>query len=115
MVDSSGPGNVMFAELEFEHITELFSVCGDFDISRREVGMRVARMVRCYRALRVPVWRFLADQLLLPMALGAGGRFLTASPSRHTETNLAVIGKFLDVEIKLENRGRGQYCIEVKK
>ena len=115
MVDSSGPGNVMFAELEFEHITELFSVCGDFDISRREVGMRVARMVRCYRALRVPVWRFLADQLLLPMALGAGGRFLTASPSRHTETNLAVIGKFLDAEIKLENRGRGQYCIEVKK
>ena len=76
---------------------------------------RVAGMVRRYRELEVPVWRFLADQLLLPMAIGAGGKYLTVPPSRHSQTNLEVIRKFLDIEIKLENRKNGQYCIEVKK
>lgn len=114
MVDSPGPGNVLFAELEFEHITELFSVCGDIGLSRGKVAERVAGTVRKYRALQVPVWRFLADQLLLPMALGAGGKYLTAPPSGHTLTNREVIGKFLDVEIVFENKENGQYCIEVK-
>lgn len=115
MVNSPGPGNVLFAELASDHITELFSICGDVDISRKEVAERVAGMVRRYRELEVPVWRFLADQLLLPMAIGAGGKYLTVPPSRHSQTNLEVIRKFLDIEIKLENRKNGQYCIEVKK
>ena len=114
-VDSSGPGNVLFAALEFEHMTELFSVCGDPGISRKAVGERVAGMVNQYCKLQVPVWRFLADQLLLPMAIGAGGKYLTAPPSRHTRTNIGVIGKFLDAEIRLENRVNGQYTIEVMK
>lgn len=113
-VDSPGSGNVMYAELEYENITELFSVCGDFDISRQVVGRRVAKMVDRYRALGAPVWRFLADQLLLPMAVGAGGEFLTAPPSEHTLTNIEVIGKFLAVDIKIVNRQNGQYSIEVK-
>ena len=113
-VPSPGPGNVMFAELQMEAITELFSVCGDVGVSRRAVGERVAGMVNHYRHLQVPVWRFLADQLLLPMAIGAGGAFLTVSPSRHTETNIEVIGKFLEVEIPVEKKSNGHYLIEVK-
>ena len=113
-VDSPGPGNVMFAELEFEHVTELFSVCGDFDLSRKAVGERVAGMVNRYRALSAPVWRFLADQLLLPMAIGAGGAYLTCPPGRHTQTNIEVIRKFLEIGITVENRQNGQYRIEVK-
>ena len=104
----------MFAELEFEHVTELFSVCGDFDLSRKAVGERVAGMVNRYRALSAPVWRFLADQLLLPMAIGAGGAYLTCPPCRHTQTNIEVIRKFLEIGITVENRQNGQYRIEVK-
>lgn len=111
---SPGPGNVMFAELQQEGITELFSVCGDVGTSRRAVGERVADMVNRYRQKKAPVWRFLADQLLLPMAIGAGGTFLTAPPSRHTETNIEVIGKFLEVEISAEKQSNGNYLIEVK-
>lgn len=113
-VPSPGPGNVMFAELRMEKITELFSVCGDVGISRRAVGERVADMVNHYRHMQIPVWRFLADQLLLPMAIGAGGAFGTVSPSRHTQTNIAVIEKFLEVKISVEKRMNGYYLIEVK-
>ncbi len=116
MVKSIGPGNVLFATLEFEHITELFSVCGEYNIPRRDVGERVALMVKKYLRVQVPVGRFLADQLLLPMAIGAGGTFLTQAPSKHTETNIAVIRTFLkDVKIELGKVEKENYIIEVKK
>ena len=43
---------------------------------------------------------YLADQLLLPMALAGGGRFRTGPLSQHTITNIAVIERFLDVSIQ---------------
>ena len=114
-MESPGPGNVLYALLEHENITELFSVCGNFEVSRRIVAERVAGMLNKYVKLGAPVGRFLADQLLLPMAMGRGGAFLTHSPSRHTQTNIEVIRKFLETEIKLENI-KGKTCIiEVKK
>lgn len=114
-VPSPGSGNVMFAELEFEQITELFSVCGEIGVSRREVAERVAKLVNHYRAAQVPVGSFLADQLLVPMAIGAGGKFLTLPPSRHTQTNIHVIKHFLPVQILAENKQNGQFTIEVLK
>jgi len=39
--DSNGPGNVIYAELKFEHITEILSFCGDFKTSA--AGGRRAR------------------------------------------------------------------------
>jgi len=72
-------------------------------------------MVNNYLASGVPVWRFLADQLLLPLAAGAGGNYLTGPLSLHTRTNIEVIGMFLDVGIELENKQNGQYIIKVKK
>lgn len=115
VVKSPGPGNVLYAQMEYENITELFSVCGAFNVSRREVGERVAGMVNKYLALNVPVGRFLADQLLLPMAIGAGGKYLTPPPSKHTQTNIEVIRTFLNTDIELENRKNETYVIEVKK
>lgn len=114
-VDSCGPGNVLLAKLEYENITELFSVCGEFNQSRTVVAKRVIGMVKSYQKYAAPVWRFLVDQLLLPMALGAGGKFLTVSPSQHTETNIAVIRKFMNVQIDVNNLQNGQHIIEVKK
>ncbi|MBQ9337411.1 MAG: RNA 3'-terminal phosphate cyclase [Lentisphaeria bacterium] len=112
---SAGPGNVLFAKLEYEHITELFSVCGGYEIPRRQVSERVAGLVDKYLTLGAPVGRFLADQLLLPMSIGAGGRFLSQPPTKHTTTNIDVIRQFLPVTIELENCKSGTYIIEVKK
>ena len=76
---------------------------------------RVAGMVKKYLSTPAPVGRYLADQLLLPMALGAGGRFLTLPVSQHTTTNCEVIRRFLDVGIGIENNENGTFTIEVKK
>lgn len=37
----------------------------------------------------------LADQLLLPLALGAGGEFRAVNASLHTTTNIDTIERFL--------------------
>jgi RNA 3'-terminal phosphate cyclase len=42
----------------------------------------------------VPVGPHLADQLLLPMALGHGGTFRTTGLTPHSQTNMSVIEAF---------------------
>ncbi len=100
-VDSRGPGNVLFAETAFSEVTELFSFCGSFGTSRKNVADHVAKMTRQY--LRSP-WvagKFLADQLMLPLALGKGGTYRTGELSMHSKTNKVIIGQFLDYEIDI--------------
>jgi len=113
--DSPGPGNVLYLELVRKNITELFSVCGEFNIPRKTVAERVAGMARKYLDSGAAAGRFLADQLLLPMALGKGGKYLTLPPSLHTKTNAEIIGKFLETEINMDNLENGTFMIEVKK
>jgi RNA 3'-terminal phosphate cyclase (ATP) len=57
---------------------------------------------RKYLAADVPVGRHLADQLLVPMALGCAGEFTTPPLTQHTMTNIEVIRKFLAVRIGVE-------------
>jgi RNA 3'-terminal phosphate cyclase (ATP) len=57
--------------------------------------------VRGYQEHGAPVGRRLADQLLLPMALGAGGMFRTGPLSNHTRTNIETIGRFLERGIEV--------------
>ncbi len=67
-----------------------------------------------YLASGVPVGPHLADQLILPMALGKGGEFLTTTPTLHTRTNMSVIQQFLPVQIMAEAADDGNWNIRIK-
>ena len=114
-VESPGPGNALYLELERQHVTELFSVCGEHDIPRATVARRVAEMARKYLESGAVVGRFLSDQLLLPMALGNGGRFLGMPPTLHAQSNAEIIRRFLNVDIKIDDLSNGTFMFEVKK
>ncbi len=114
-VASPGPGNVVYVESETGAVTELFGICGEMQMSRQTVADRVAGLVRTYRERRAPVGRFLADQLLLPLALGAGGAFVTGPLTEHTRTNIEVIRQFLPVAIEVNESANHQFRIEVKR
>ena len=60
------------------------------------------KQARTYIASGAPVSRYLADQLLVPLALAGTGRFRTGPLSRHTTTNIEVIRDFLNVNIGVE-------------
>ena len=71
-----------------------------------KVAAEVVREVHAYLESGVPVGRQLADQLLLPLALAGGGRFLAMPLSKHALTNIEVIRKFLPIEIKITDTGK---------
>jgi RNA 3'-terminal phosphate cyclase (ATP) len=96
-----GPGNLAMVEIETEHHTEVFTGFGEVAVRAEAVATKVAQEARAYIASGVPVSRYLADQLLIPMALVGAGRFRTGPLSRHTTTNIEVIRQFLEVNIDL--------------
>lgn len=97
----TGPGNVLIATLAFEELTEVFAGFGRLGVSAESVGNAVADAVRRYAKREVAVGPFLADQLLLPLALAGGGRFTATALTDHARTNAAVIERFLPVRIAL--------------
>ena len=113
-VKSAGPGNVLIAKLRYDNLTEVFSVCGNFGVSRQSVAKQTVRYTWQYLSRNWVVGQFLADQLMLPMALGAGGDYLTGRPTLHSETNRAVIKRFLDVDVNFRKEDNN-YIMEIEK
>ncbi len=111
--DSKGPGNLLSIEVESAALTEVFTGFGERGVSAEKVAGRTARSVREYLAQAAPVGRYLADQLLIPMAMAGRGRFRTLSPSLHTTTNIEIIKQFLDVAIRLQPIDAHQWEIEI--
>ncbi len=97
-----GIGNVVMVTVRSRHITELFTGFGERGKKAEDVAGELACQVKAYLAAGVPVGPHLADQLLVPMALAGGGRFLTLPPTRHTTTNVQVIERFLPLRFDLE-------------
>jgi RNA 3'-terminal phosphate cyclase (ATP) len=56
---------------------------------------------------------YLADQLLLPLAI-AGGVFVTRRPTAHTLTNLETIRSFLGDRLTLREAANGSIRIEAQ-
>lgn len=105
---SPGPGNVVLLEIESRSVTEVFSGFGQRGVRAETVASTAVKEARRYLDAGVPVGRFLADQLLIPLALARGGVFTTLPLSRHTRTNIAVIEKFLDLTIEVRDiEGKG--------
>lgn len=102
VADSIGPGNALEVAVASGHNTEIVTGFGQRRLSAETVAKRVVREVKRLAKARVPVGEHLADQVIVPMAIGAGGSFLTLPPSRHLKTVVDVARKFLDVDIQLK-------------
>jgi RNA 3'-terminal phosphate cyclase (ATP) len=99
--DSVSPGNYVTVEIRTSELTELITAFGAIGVKAETVAKRAAGNAQKFIEADVAVGEHLADQLLLPMAIGKGGCFHTMEPSLHLRTNIEVIQKFLDVDITL--------------
>ncbi len=113
--NSKGPGNVLTIEIESAALTEVFTGFGQRGISAEKVAGRTVKMVQEYLRHDLPVGPYLADQLLIPMSMAGGGKFRTLSPTRHATTNIAVIKRFLDVNIHLKACGDHQWEVDIRR
>jgi RNA 3'-terminal phosphate cyclase (ATP) len=101
----AGPGNVLLLEIETAHVTEVFTGFGEVGVRAEAVAERAVQEARRYLAADVPVGPYLADQLLLPLALAGGGMFRTVPLTRHASTNIEVIRQFLGTSIDVTRAG----------
>ena len=121
-VDGPGPGNVVSLFLQHENVTEVFVGLGQHGVRAEAIGKAVAQQAQKYLPARAAdyniqtaIGEHLADQLLLPMALLGGGVFTTTDITQHTHTNIDIIRRFLDVDIKLTQNGRKCWTVDVEK
>lgn len=98
-----GPGNCVSIIIIAEGITEVFTALGKRGLPAEQVANQVVQDVRDYLASEVPVSHYLADQILLPVALAGSGTFITGPTSLHTTTNMTVIEQFTHKPFALEH------------
>lgn len=110
---NQGPGNVLLLNLNHEHVIEVFSGFGERGVSAEAVAEKTIAAARRYLSSTAAVSGYLADQLLLPMALAGGGSFTTHEWSEHAETNAAVVQRFLAVNIVTETLDEGVIKVTV--
>lgn len=115
---SPGPGNVVMIELESTNVTELFTGFGERGVRAETVATRVLDSALRYAKADVPVGENLADQLMLPLGVGAyqgtgGGGFRTLALSRHSMTHIQVLKTFLDIKICIQEDGRDDCTIRI--
>lgn len=97
--DALGPGSSLHVLLTCQCLTEVVTGFGTRRVSAEEVALGVVKEVQSYLGHSVPVGDYLADQLLLPLALAGGGRFRATPLSLHSTTNIAVIQRFVDFPV----------------
>jgi RNA 3'-terminal phosphate cyclase (ATP) len=92
-----GPGNALLLTFEHENTTEVFAAFGEKTVTAEQVARHAVQRARHYIASRAAVSEYLADQLMLPLALAGGGGFTVDDVSMHARTNAQVIETFLPV------------------
>lgn len=110
---SRGPGNIVVIEIECEHVTEVFTGFGERGVQAEAVANQAIDATREYIASEAAVGSYLADQLLIPLAISGSGSFTTLPLSRHSTTNIDVIRRFLSLEITTEQVICDQWKISV--
>jgi RNA 3'-terminal phosphate cyclase (ATP) len=98
-----GPGNVVTLEVVSEQVTEVVTAFGRRGVPAEEVAASAVDEIQRYLDSNAAVGEHLADQLLLPMAVGGGGAFTTVHATPHTTTNAEVIAKFLPGRVQFRD------------
>jgi len=105
--NSIGPGNIVTIELEYEHVTEVFTGFGEVKRPAEAVATQAVQLCQRYLKQTAPVGEYLTDQLMLPLAIAGSGSFASTGLSRHAETHLALIREFLSVPVRSEQQKTG--------
>jgi len=104
VTDSDGPGNCVMIRLLGGERTTVFTAFGMRGKRSEEVISEVVNLAEDFLSSGAAIDRFLADQLLIYMAIAKAGSFTTNELSSHLKTNMEVIKKFLPVNFRVEQR-----------
>ncbi len=109
--ETAGPQLWVNISARFESLTHTYLLATD----TRRAFEKECQALRCRleEPRQAPVDEYLADQLLLPLALGAGGRFRCSHVSQHMETNIWTIGHLLPFSVDVRRSTSGGFDVTV--
>jgi RNA 3'-terminal phosphate cyclase (ATP) len=113
LTGSAGPGNAISIIVGFENVTDVFTAFGERGVRAEDVAHQAVKEARRYINSDAAIGEHLADQLLLPLAMGGGGSFTTTPLSSHSVTNIETIRRFVDREIAVTDVRNGMVRVEV--
>jgi RNA 3'-terminal phosphate cyclase (ATP) len=97
------PGAGLFLVADYDNLAAAFSAYGRQGKPAEVVAEEAVAALREHLASGAAVERYLADQLLLPLAIASGpSEFTVAQPTGHLLTNAWVIGQFGIADVAIE-------------
>lgn len=102
---AQGAAHVLFLELAWPDRVTVFSAIGERGKAVESMANKLADKVLRFLGTSALVDSFLADQVIVPLALAGGGALLTEKPSLHTLTCLQVVQQFSGIRTSVERRG----------
>lgn len=109
-----GTGNTVHVGLALDGYAEVFTAFGRLGVPAEAVGQEAALAARAFLGGRASVGEHLADQLVLPMALAAGGSFLTGQPSSHLRTQVETLETFVGRCVTIEPEDAQAHRVRVE-
>lgn len=111
--EDAGPGNVVILELASGRGLTIASGVGQRGLAAEKVARQAINRALQFLGAHVPIDVHLADQLIVPLALAGGGRFLTEKPSLHTLTMLELLPLFTDLKATAAQVESKAWLIEI--
>lgn len=112
--DCISPGNALILCMSLGDCTEAFTEIGELGKSAEKLAQNIARQVNLLRDSRGTVSHYLAEHLLLPMAITGGGSFITPVLTAHTRQTLSLIPRFLPVMFRTEHLDEHSILVELQ-
>ncbi len=109
-----GPGNTILVSLFSEDRREIFSGYGEKGKRAERVAAEVAREAKNFSRSPAQLDPHLADQILIYLALAAGGEFTASELSSHFHTNLKIISEFLKLKAETISREADLSLVKLK-
>jgi RNA 3'-terminal phosphate cyclase (ATP) len=105
--DGGGGGNCVAITIAFEHVTEVFTAIGELRKPAEQIAANAAHAARAYLRATAPAGEHLCDQLLVPLALAAGGELRAMAWSGHAEAQRLLLRAWFarDVEVTRADDG----------
>jgi len=114
-VRGRGPGAAIFLAARYEHVVAGFSAHGRKGVPSEHVANAACREFLDHDRSGAPVDRYLADQLVVPMALAAGSStFVTSHLSQHLRATAWVVEQFLGARFHTKSCSGGADRIVVE-
>jgi RNA 3'-terminal phosphate cyclase (ATP) len=104
VTNSDGPGNCAMIRLCSSDRVTVFTAFGMRGKPSQEVVSEVVNLTKDFLASGAAVDRFLADQLLIYMAISKAGCCTTNELTAHLTTNMEIIKKFLNVDFRVDKQ-----------